>query len=253
MMLALLSRAVLNAALLATGSATVHVSPASVPPLPDPGYYAPDSHQEGVSGVTIDSMVIEEVAQSGHKMKSILLVSDSRVNAFLMPRMHTSYILEPEKSWDVECSGMGRFVVSSTIFTTNPSKPSEVMVEVGRTRGRAGPSKTEHTFEMLEVRSRDLNRQDTAAAYEQEAQSIKVRVSGREERVHPDEPALRKSQVAVSPGYFGDSIIDAAGVEQATCVYSGVHPSIHRERDTWMLPSAGTKLSGAPCQAKLEI
>ncbi|KAF4744115.1 hypothetical protein FOZ62_001163 [Perkinsus olseni] len=104
------------------------------------------------------------------------------------------------------------------------------MVEVGRTRGRAGPSKAEHTFEMLEVRSRDLNPQDTAAAYEQEAQSIKVRVSGREERVHPDEPALRKSQ------------------EAATFDDSGVHPSIHRERDTWMLPSAGT-----PWQAKVEI
>ncbi|KAF4702652.1 hypothetical protein FOZ63_018549, partial [Perkinsus olseni] len=69
MMLALLTRAVLSAALLATGSATMHASPVSGPPLPDPGYCAPDSHPEGVSGVTLDSMVIEEVAQSGHKMR----------------------------------------------------------------------------------------------------------------------------------------------------------------------------------------
>ncbi|KAF4727786.1 hypothetical protein FOZ63_029403, partial [Perkinsus olseni] len=109
------------------------------------------------------------------------------------------------------------------------------LLATGSATVHVSPASTEHTFKMLEVRSRDLNRQDTAAAYEQEAQSIKVRVSGREERVHPDEPALRKSQVAAT---FGDS---------------GVHPSIHRERDTWMLPSTGTKLSGAPCQAKLEI
>ncbi|KAF4660219.1 hypothetical protein FOZ61_008281 [Perkinsus olseni] len=78
MRLALLTRAVLSAGLLASDFAAVHESPASGPPLPEPGYYAPDSYNKGVGGVTLDSMVVEEAAQSKRKVQMMFTCLDGK-------------------------------------------------------------------------------------------------------------------------------------------------------------------------------